>query len=225
MLAALDSTVLTQGLIQFLILLGSLCVHEWAHAWTASKLGDPTARMAGRVTFNPMAHIDPIGTIALPLFMLFLSASGGGFGMIGWAKPVPVDARYFKKPVRDDLLVTMAGPFSNLVLCLVCAVVGGLVLRMLPDAQVGQTFRLVSVFIQINALLAVFNMLPIPPLDGSHLLRHAVRMKAETYVAFARWGFLILIVLINIPAFRTVFFNARDTVAEPFAILAAMLAR
>ncbi len=225
MLAALDSAVLTQGLILFLILLGSLCVHEWAHAWTASKLGDPTARLAGRVTFNPMAHIDPIGTIALPLFMIFISASGGGFGVIGWAKPVPVDPRHFKKPVRDDLLVTMAGPFSNLALCLLCAVIGGLALRLVPDARVGETFNLVGMFIQINALLAVFNMLPIPPLDGSHLLRHAVRMKPETYLAFARWGFLILIVLINIPAFRAGLFAAIVAVAQPFALLAAALAR
>ncbi|HEX9783786.1 MAG TPA: site-2 protease family protein [Opitutaceae bacterium] len=226
MLASIDTAVLTAGLIQFLILLASLCVHEWAHAWTASRLGDPTARMAGRVTFNPMAHIDPIGTIAIPLFMVFVSASsGGGFGIIGWAKPVPVDARYFRKPVRDDLLVTMAGPFSNIVLCLLAALIGGLALRFVPDAQVVESFGLVRQVIQINALLAVFNMLPVPPLDGSHLLRHAVRMKIETYIAFSRWGFLILIVLINIPVFRMAMYVAIVTVAQPFAILAAMLAR
>jgi Zn-dependent protease len=168
MLAALDPVILTEGLIRFLILLVCLSVHEWAHAWTASKLGDPTARMAGRVTFNPLSHIDPIGTLAIPLFMVFMSASGGGgFGIIGWAKPVPVDSRYFKKPVRDDILVTMAGPFSNLVLCLLAAVIGGFALRMVPEAQVASAFDLVLEFIRINALLAVFNMIPVPPLDGS----------------------------------------------------------
>lgn len=223
--AGMDSAILTQGLILYLILLGSLCVHEWAHAWTASKLGDPTARMAGRVSLNPMVHIDPIGTVALPLLMIFLSATGGGFGVIGWAKPVPVDPRYFKKPVRDDLLVTLAGPFSNIVLCLLCACVGGLALRFVPDESVLQTFELVKRFIQVNALLAVFNMIPIPPLDGSHILRHATRMKAETYIAFARWGFLILIVLINIRAFRLALFNVIAFVAEPFVVLSLMLAR
>jgi Zn-dependent protease len=224
MLAALDPVILTEGLIRFLILLVCLSVHEWAHAWTASKLGDPTARMAGRVTFNPLSHIDPIGTLAIPLFMVFMSASGGGgFGIIGWAKPVPVDSRYFKKPVRDDILVTMAGPFSNLVLCLLAAVIGGFALRMVPEAQVASAFDLVLEFIRINALLAVFNMIPVPPLDGSHLLRHAVRMSAQTYYNFARFGFFILIVLINIPAFRQVLMVAIVTVATPFARLAVAL--
>ena len=124
----LDAEAIRQGLILFLFLVLSLSVHEWAHAWTALKVGDDTALRQGRVTFNPMAHIDPIGTVLLPLMMFFLSAAGSNIGMIGWAKPVPVDPRNFKHPVRDDLLVTLAGPFSNLVLCLLAAVIGGVFL-------------------------------------------------------------------------------------------------
>ncbi len=225
MLAALDTNALREGLILFLIFLGSLSVHEWAHAWTANRLGDPTARMLGRVTFNPLAHIDPIGTILLPLFMIYLHTMGGGFFMIGWAKPVPVDPSYFKHRVRDDLLVTMAGPASNILICLVVALVGGLALRAVPDASVVESFGLLRRVIEVNALLAVFNMIPVPPLDGSHVLRHAVGMRLETFHAFARWGFLIVIVLINVPAFRYALMVAIATVAAPFLSLAAILAR
>lgn len=193
----MDPEFLRNALIAYAILLVSLCVHEWAHAWTAWKLGDPTARNAGRVTFNPAAHIDPIGTVLLPLIMLFNPTS---FGLVGWAKPVPVDSRYFRNPVRDDLLVTMAGPASNFVLAVLGAVVGGLLLRFHPEAA-----QLVFRFILINIVLGLFNLLPIPPLDGSHLLRHAFRMSTELYLKFAQFGFIILIVLINLPPFRQAF--------------------
>lgn len=212
----MDAAFVTQALISYAILLVSLCVHEWAHAWTAWKLGDPTAHRAGRVTLNPIAHVDPIGTVLLPLIMLLNPTS---FGLVGWAKPVPVDARYFRNAVRDDLLVTLAGPASNFVLALLGAIFGGLLLRFWPE---GNPF--VSRFILINVVLGLFNLLPIPPLDGSHLLRHATKMSVETFIKFSQVGFVVLIVLINLPPFRRFFGTVIEAVATPLFYLAAYAA-
>ena len=133
------------------VLLFALVFHEFSHAWVANKLGDPTARYAGRLTLNPMAHLDPIGG----LMILFV-----GFG---WAKPVPVDIRYLGNPRVDMMKIAFAGPASNLLL----AFIGGTILRLgLLD---GTMFMMIMLFTQINIMLAVFNMIPIAPLDGSQI--------------------------------------------------------
>src|SRR6516164_4926222 len=111
----MDSNQIADGLIQYLMLLGLLTFHEFGHAWTAMKCGDDTARLQGRVSLNPLVHIDPIGTVLLPLMMIFLSPSVSRF-LIGWAKPVPVNPYNLNKPKRDDILVTLAGPGMNLIL-------------------------------------------------------------------------------------------------------------
>lgn len=182
---------LTTKLILYGVLLMSLTVHEWAHAYTAWKLGDSTAKSMGRVSFNPLVHIDPIGTVLLPLFMIFV---GPGFAMIGWAKPVPVNSYYFKNRNNGDLLVTGAGPASNLVIYLI---MGMLAWFILPVG--GMLAELVIYSMLMNFALAVFNMLPVPPLDGSHFLRVAIGMPYETFARLSRIGPVILIVLINIP--------------------------
>lgn len=187
---------LQDGLILYLILLGSLSVHEWAHAWTADKLGDPTARSLGRVTLNPIAHIDPIGTVFLPLLMILMPVP---FAIFGWGKPVPVDRRNLSKPVRDDVLIAMAGPLSNLLILIFAAVLVGLYLRITGADSIAMPLQFVFM---INLVLMIFNLLPIPPLDGSHVFRHAVGMTDMTYFKLAQWGFVILIVLINFPPFR-----------------------
>ena len=197
-----------QGFALYLILLASLSVHEWAHAVVADKLGDHTPRLQGRVTFNPIAHIDPLGTVFIPLFMILFSP---GFAIIGWGKPVMVNPLNFRNRVRDDILVSMAGPASNIVICLLMVVIGGVLLKYVP--AIG---GLLGQVILLNCVLIIFNMIPIPPLDGSHLLKHAVGMRDETYLNYARWGFLILIILINIPAFRQVFGAAIYLSAEFF---------
>ncbi len=182
---------LQQGIILYLILVGSLSVHEWAHAYVADKLGDNTPRSQGRITFNPMAHIDPIGTVLIPLFMIFMSP---GFAIFGWGKPVMVNPRNFAKWKRDDILVSMAGPASNLVICFVVAIVGGILMRFQPELG-----GLIIQILMINAILIIFNLLPIPPLDGSHVMKHIVGMSEETYARLAMWGILILLVVINFP--------------------------
>jgi Zn-dependent protease len=166
-------------------------VHEWAHAYVADKLGDNTPRSQGRITFNPMAHIDPIGTVLIPLFMIFMSP---GFAIFGWGKPVMVNPRNFAKWKRDDILVSMAGPASNLVICFIVAIVGGILMRFQPEFS-----GLIIQILMINAILIIFNLLPIPPLDGSHVMKHIVGMSEETYARIAMWGILILLVVINFP--------------------------
>ncbi|MBC2601488.1 site-2 protease family protein [Puniceicoccus vermicola] len=178
-----------------LILMASASVHEWAHAWTAEKLGDPTARSMGRVTLNPIPHIDPIGTIILPLFFLLFS---GGSAFFAWAKPVPVNPRNFRKPVRDDILVSMAGPASNLAIALLVAVVFGIVGRFTGLETIAP---LAGQIILINALLMVFNLIPIPPLDGSHVLRHLIGMSEMAFIRFSQYGFFILIGLLLLTPF------------------------
>jgi Zn-dependent protease len=210
MLAAITAEGLRSGLIYYLILLASLCVHEWAHAWTANRFGDPTARLQGRVTFNPAAHVDPIGTLLLPLIMI-LTQSGLLFG---WAKPVPIVPSNLRHPVRDEILATLAGPGSNLALCLIAAIVGGLGARFVPGLE-----ALAMRFIAINALLAVFNMIPLPPLDGSHLLRHAVGMSHETFLRLSPFTFIGLILLMNWEPFSEAFAAAVGIVSAPFAVV------
>ena len=191
----MDST-LADGLIQYLMLVALLTFHEYGHAWTAMKCGDDTARLQGRVSLNPIVHIDPVGTVLLPLLMIFMP--GAGRFLIGWAKPVPVNPYNLNKPKRDDILVTMAGPGINLLLAavLVVAAKASLVFHSVPAADY---------FVQaagLSLVLCFFNLIPVPPLDGSHILRVATGMSHETYANFARFGFIIVIVLLQIPPVR-----------------------
>lgn len=188
---------IADGLIMYLMLVSLLTFHEFAHAWTAWKCGDDTARLQGRLSLNPLVHIDPIGTVALPLLMIFLPASLGRF-IIGWAKPVPFNPNNLGHPRRDDILIAMAGPAMNLILAVV----------LVAFARVGLIFHstdAAELFMEaaaLSLLLCFFNLIPIPPLDGSHVLRHVTNMSYETYANFARFGFIILIVLLQIPVFR-----------------------
>jgi Zn-dependent protease len=171
--------------IAFLILLFSLTVHEAAHAWTASRLGDDTARRLGRVSLNPWVHIDLVGTLLLPLIAL---ASGSGF-ILGWAKPTPVNVRNLQHPRRDNVLVTVAGPLSNLAIAIVAAIV-------LHNAH-GIMAIIALEALSLNVLLAIFNMLPIPPLDGGQVMLALLPINlAMRLRAVQPYGFVILMALI-----------------------------
>ena len=194
----MDQQAIVLKIFEFVILVFALSLHEAAHAWTASRLGDQTARMLGRVTLNPIKHIDPVGTILIPLVMLFLPGARGF--LIGWAKPTPVNTRNFKRIVRDDILTTLAGPGSNLaaavasLLALVIVAkttaIGALAVKELAvmggiDPQLMAASPIVSPMIilfymgsWINLLLAAFNLIPLPPLDGSHIIRHMLPYNA-----------------------------------------------
>ena len=192
----MDSNQIADGLIQYLMLIGLLTFHEFGHAWTAWKCGDDTARLQGRVSLNPLVHIDPIGTVLLPLIMIFMP--GAGRFLIGWAKPVPVNPYNLRNKNRDDILVTMAGPAMNLLLAI----------GLMALARAGIIFHseaVISLCLQAAALslvLCFFNLIPVPPLDGSQVMRVLTGMSYETFASYARYGFIIVIVLLNIPQVR-----------------------
>jgi len=194
-------------LYQMIAFLFAISVHESAHAWTASRCGDPTARMLGRVTLNPIRHIDPIGTIVLPLV-----AAISGIPLLGWAKPTPVDPRNFRNPMLDDILTSVAGPVSNfivataalllLVAISISSAAGHAAIGDLLDGvdvssansvlAFGSTFLFELMF--INVVLAVFNLIPVPPLDGSHVLRHF--LSEPVRMAYDRIGIFGLLALV-----------------------------
>jgi len=205
-------------IFQFAILVFALSLHEAAHAWMASRLGDQTARMLGRVTLNPMKHIDPIGTVLIPLAMLFLG-SYGRF-LIGWAKPTPVNTRNFKRITRDDILTTLAGPVSNLLAAIAATIAlialakstpaGSLAVHQLASGMIDPAFMAASPVIfpmaiifylglVLNLFLAVFNLLPLPPLDGSHIFRHMLPYNALRIYDSLGMISLILMLFIGAP--------------------------
>ena len=207
---------IAQIFIAFTVLLFSLTIHEMAHAWTADRLGDPTARLRGRVSLNPIVHADPVGTVLFPLMALVTGAP-----LIGWAKPVPVNVRHLKRTQRDYVLVAAAGPASNLVL----AFAASLVLAVIPVSPQTLTDANISVPIAailtrlmvLNVLLAVFNMIPIPPLDGGNVL--AGLLPYRLAIEFNRvrpYGFLLLYVLVFTGGFERI-------VLPPYRIILSWL--
>jgi Zn-dependent protease len=191
----MSSSDLIPGLIQYLCFLPVLTFHEFAHAWMAWKCGDDTARLQGRVTLNPLAHMEVIGTVVLPLMAIMLSASGSplaGF-IIGWGKPVPVNIYNLKNRRRDDTLIALAGPAMNVLIALVFIALARVGIMGDSELAVKTCFMLAS----ISLFLGFFNMLPIPPLDGSHLMKNMIGMSDETYMRFSQFGFIILIVAIQ----------------------------
>lgn len=195
---------------QGIAFLFAISVHESAHAWMANRCGDPTARMLGRVTLNPIKHIDPIGTILLPAIGLYY----GGY-IFGWAKPTPVDPRNFKNPTMDDILTSVVGPISNFVIATASLIFLVLIsstsslghrlvadralyhagLLALPDSPLVPLVWLLDVMMWLNILLGVFNLIPVPPLDGSHVLRHFLADPLRrAYDTVGMFGLLLLVV-------------------------------
>jgi len=191
-----DAQNFALGLTNYLVLLFSLSFHESAHAWMALRLGDDTAASLGRITLNPVPHIDPFGTVLMPLLQIF-----GGFPVIGWAKPTPYDPGRFRRDVsmrRGHISVAFVGPLSNLLLALAFAVIFAVILRVdVPPDMKNGIYSLMSIGIAMNVALALFNLLPVPPLDGSHILSWSLpRSLGEKFDHVAEnYGTMILWVL------------------------------
>jgi len=182
--------------IAFIVLLFSLTMHETAHAWTADRLGDPTARLLGRVSLNPVVHADLIGTIVFPLVAMI-----GNVPLIGWAKPVPVNVSRLGRGRRDYVLVAAAGPASNLLIAVAASVMLGLFTvspQTLGEPNVSAPLAaLLAQAMIVNVFLAVFNMLPIPPLDGGNVLSGLLPLHlARAFDQLRPYGFILLYVLL-----------------------------
>lgn len=216
-------------LFQIIAFVFAISVHESAHAWMANLRGDPTARMLGRITLNPIKHIDPVGTVLLPLIAVLAHIP-----MLGWAKPTPVDPRNFRRPMLDDILTAVVGPISNFAVVAVVAMVLGVIalvselgrgiIHVLPlvypnhldllAAQTNSVLVPISLFLyevaMINIVLAVFNLIPVPPLDGSHVLRHFVPPQAQKAYDIIGWVGLLALVYLGGGILGRIIFPAID---------------
>jgi len=182
-------------LISLVLFFLAIVVHEVAHGWIAYQRGDLTAKFAGRLTLNPLAHIDPFGTIILPLFLIISRAPF----VFGWAKPVPVNFSSLKNPKKDIMLVGAAGPLANIII----AIVIGLLLKA-NIWSIGLSFILRE-FVHLNLILAVFNLIPIPPLDGSRIIIGLLpNYLAYQYIQLEKFGFLIIYLLVYLGIFHSI---------------------
>jgi Zn-dependent protease len=183
-----------EWLFLIIILIFSVIVHEVSHGAMANYLGDPTAKYAGRLTLNPIKHLDPIGSVILPIFFILITKLTGGGIIFGWAKPVPINPYNFRDQKYGSAKVALAGPGSNLAIALIF----GLALRFLPVIFTIPALSFIfSYIVYINILLAVFNLLPIPPLDGSHLLFAFLPLRMENLkIFFNQYGLFLLLLVI-----------------------------
>lgn len=184
-------------LFQIIAFLLAISVHESAHAWSASYFGDDTARLLGRISLNPLRHIDPIGTVLMPLLAAFT-----GVPLLGWAKPTPVIPRKLRNRVRDNMLVAAAGPASNFLVAFIVLIVFKAILMgtgaEIPESSLLYPLTiLLDVMLRVNVVLAVFNFLPVPPLDGSHILEGLLPASLQDlYASVRQYSFVILIVFL-----------------------------
>ena len=209
----MNVTQILDVILSLIAVFTAIVLHEVAHGYVAYRLGDPTAKVQGRLSLNPLAHVDPIGTILVPLFLVIVHSPF----LIGWAKPVPINPGYFRNPLKGMLYVALAGPGMNVLLALSTVIVGRVALLAFSPAYllyatgfganlVHAVFFLLGMFVVYNVILAVFNMIPIPPLDGSRILTYFLPPEGRRImIAMERYGFIILIAIIYLGGLRFLF--------------------
>ena len=212
----LDPAYIRSGLIVFIILFAGVAFHEWGHAIAADLLGDDTPRAEGRVTLNPLVHMDLVGTVIAPLVNIFIF--GGALAFMGWGKPVMTNLSNFKRRWLDDIIVNLAGPAANLLVALVSILVGSFVVVAQP--RLGE---LVNQLVVMNVGLAVFNLLPIPTLDGASILRHFVGISEEAFLGISRWSGIILLLVVNIGVTQNLIIRVVELGCRPYAFLCAWI--
>ncbi len=219
-----DPVFLRNGLIYFIILAASLCLRAYAQAWVANRLGDRTPAAEGRLTVNPLPHVDLLGTIVLPLICIFylqpaLDRQSLRF-FIGWAKPVPVNQYNFKNPHSGLILTQFAGVGMGVILSVAAAVIGGLFFRFERE-----TVAVFGAIIVVNASLIVLDCLPLPPFPGGMLLRYLGFFSEETFVTIARWSGLVLLIMINLRPVAAVISFLVEVVTIPFFLIMQLIAK
>jgi Zn-dependent protease len=212
---------ISTGLITYILIAASLCLRAYAQAWMANRLGDPTPAMEGRLTLNPLPHIDLLGTVILPLVSIFyLQPRLDRISFfLAWAKPVPVNPKSFEHPQKHYLYTLLAETGMSGLLMLIGAITGGIMLRSGSNAV-----SLAGAVISINAMLVILDFIPIPPLPGALMLVQKGWMREETYFQFARWGGLILIIAFQLPPVRMLLGLLQAVAATPFILLLNLIA-
>ena len=202
--------LIPQLVIYMVVLLPAISAHEAAHAWMSYKFGDDTARLLGRITLNPVAHTDPIGTLLIPIVGFIFAAGGGAFPLIGWGKPTPVNPLRWRNKDVANVMVSIAGILANLIIAVIAfAIFKFLLMSGMIDLMSGSTQEPVILFLDnlliMNISLAVFNLLPFPPLDGSKVLETFLPASMQPALDFLEhYGYFLLIILIYIGVFRAI---------------------
>ena len=201
---------LRTGLIFYFIFVASLCIREWARAWTIDKLGDPNPAAQGRLTLNPIAHMDLFGSVIFPLVCIFFP---GGI-VFGWGKPVIPNPSYFSNPKRGEVIAALSGPMANFMVALVASVIFGFLHRLDPTTE-----QLYANVLLVNIMLAVFNLVPLPPLDGGVLLKHLVGMSEVMFYRISQWSLILWLALIWFNPVQMAFVYAMNLCSIPFELV------
>ena len=210
----MDTGALLHGLLLFLGFVAFVALHEFAHAWMACRCGDDTPRLQGRLTLDPVAHMDLLGTVILPLLVTVLGALGGSSMLFGWGKPVQVNLNNFRHRRQDDILVSGAGPAMNLLIAIV--LLGGT--KLIELAGGGSHVDTVLALARLSLFLCFFNLLPIPPLDGGHIMRNLLGISDEAYRMMSNYSFMFLLLVMRSPAVGSFISGTTDSALALLAL-------